>query len=277
MEAAKILTSNYLDILFDGKNKLYGAYTLRKFYNKRLLLSIIYGLALTTVVIITAMYFEKKFNSFIELEASSHTLQSRAEIKTERPKPKEEKTNKPTTIKVNSQKSTLYVVPIPVKNPISIDAPTNPDDQNNPGLVNNPTGGIKFGPPILPPTDVEPGEGGGNSKPKDNTPITIDPKDTQKPKNWATYLQKALQPAINNASELGALPKQYPIKVKFLISETGQPIQAEAIEGTDEFDFKKEAEKAIMQGPNWSIARNEYGEAVQSIRYQVIIFSVPEE
>ena len=36
METNKILTANILDILFEGRNKEYGAYDLRKTYNKRI-------------------------------------------------------------------------------------------------------------------------------------------------------------------------------------------------------------------------------------------------
>jgi len=36
MEINKILTADVLDIIFDGRNKTYGAYDLRKTYNKRL-------------------------------------------------------------------------------------------------------------------------------------------------------------------------------------------------------------------------------------------------
>lgn len=36
MEINKILNADVLDIIFDGKNKDYGAYQLRKYYNKRL-------------------------------------------------------------------------------------------------------------------------------------------------------------------------------------------------------------------------------------------------
>ena len=36
MNTQNILTANFLDILFDGRNKNYGAYDLRKNYNKRL-------------------------------------------------------------------------------------------------------------------------------------------------------------------------------------------------------------------------------------------------
>ena len=41
MEPNKILDADILDIIFDGKNKNYGAYTLRKTYNSRLKKSII--------------------------------------------------------------------------------------------------------------------------------------------------------------------------------------------------------------------------------------------
>ena len=41
MEANQILKADILDILFDGKNKAYGAYDLRKTYNKRITYALI--------------------------------------------------------------------------------------------------------------------------------------------------------------------------------------------------------------------------------------------
>lgn len=41
MEANKILSSDILDILFEDRNKDYGAYELRKTYNKRILRALI--------------------------------------------------------------------------------------------------------------------------------------------------------------------------------------------------------------------------------------------
>jgi protein TonB len=40
METNKILSADFLDILFEGKNKEYGAYELRKTYNRRILTAI---------------------------------------------------------------------------------------------------------------------------------------------------------------------------------------------------------------------------------------------
>ncbi len=36
MEANKILSADVLDLIFEGKNKDYGAYDLRKTYNRRI-------------------------------------------------------------------------------------------------------------------------------------------------------------------------------------------------------------------------------------------------
>ena len=41
MEANKILDADILDIIFDGKNKAYGAYQLRKTYNGRMVKALI--------------------------------------------------------------------------------------------------------------------------------------------------------------------------------------------------------------------------------------------
>jgi len=41
MEINKILTADILDIIFEGRNKEYGAYELRKTYNKRLMIALI--------------------------------------------------------------------------------------------------------------------------------------------------------------------------------------------------------------------------------------------
>ena len=41
MEVNKILSADVLDIIFEGRNKEYGAYNLRKTYNKRLITSLL--------------------------------------------------------------------------------------------------------------------------------------------------------------------------------------------------------------------------------------------
>lgn len=54
MDAKKILQSDVLDLIFEGRNKEYGAYMLRRNYNKRLLTSIGITLLLCLVFMLTA-------------------------------------------------------------------------------------------------------------------------------------------------------------------------------------------------------------------------------
>src|SRR4051794_39581368 len=51
MDNQQILTADLLDIIFEGRNKMYGAYELRKTYNKRIALAFLF-----TALIVTLFY-----------------------------------------------------------------------------------------------------------------------------------------------------------------------------------------------------------------------------
>ena len=52
METNKILSADILDILFEGKNKEYGAYELRKTYNKRITLALLITASLALLIFV---------------------------------------------------------------------------------------------------------------------------------------------------------------------------------------------------------------------------------
>jgi protein TonB len=52
MEANKIMNADILDILFEGRNKEYGAYELRKSYNRRMMRALIIMLAVCIVIFV---------------------------------------------------------------------------------------------------------------------------------------------------------------------------------------------------------------------------------
>ncbi|MEI9958073.1 MAG: hypothetical protein WDM90_17615, partial [Ferruginibacter sp.] len=58
MKAALILKSDLLDIVFENRNKSYGAYNLRKYYDNRLTKSV--GAMLVVVIILSAFTFMPK-------------------------------------------------------------------------------------------------------------------------------------------------------------------------------------------------------------------------
>ena len=55
MDVNKILSADMLDIIFDGRNKEYGAYELRKSYNKRLMIALICMVVLSALIFISAL------------------------------------------------------------------------------------------------------------------------------------------------------------------------------------------------------------------------------
>jgi len=60
MDVNKILNADVLDIIFEGRNKEYGAYDLRKTYNKRLVRAIL-GTAIVIVLLFVG-YFLSNLN-----------------------------------------------------------------------------------------------------------------------------------------------------------------------------------------------------------------------
>ena len=60
MEANQILQSGFLDILFEGRNKLYGAYDLRKTYNQRISKALL-AMVLFIMVLVTGFIISKRF------------------------------------------------------------------------------------------------------------------------------------------------------------------------------------------------------------------------
>ena len=59
MEANKILKADLLDILFDGRNKEYGAYELRKTYNRRITVALIVTVVIISIIFIGSVIADK--------------------------------------------------------------------------------------------------------------------------------------------------------------------------------------------------------------------------
>src|ERR1700757_1629889 len=88
MEVNKILNADILDIIFEGKNKEYGAYDLRKTYNKRL----------TTALLVTAgiglIIFLGSFLASV-LHASNSNEPNVKDLSLSKAKPPEKKVTPP--------------------------------------------------------------------------------------------------------------------------------------------------------------------------------------
>ena len=82
MEPNKILQSDVLDLVFEGRNKEYGAYELRKSYNKRILVALSSILLIVVGVFLYSMILSKLFaasDDTAELEKKEIVLEEIAE------------------------------------------------------------------------------------------------------------------------------------------------------------------------------------------------------
>ena len=277
MNAQQLLKADLLDILFEGKNKSYGAYPLRKGYYKRLYLAL--GISLLLTVIISALLiFWPKSNV-----KNSAVIVNDLELK-DKPKPEKPKEEiKPITPKKQAPvKTIVYTIPKIVQDDIVIKPPTQSDVKAAIGHVDVPIGddGDKLLPVIIPNN----GGGGTNIAPeiiKPDPVVPLETKDltsnTQKPITWNKYLQTALQPYVNKATEEGCEHGIYRITVRFLVDEVGNPLDATIVSGQNPCNIGHAAIAILLKGPKWTINRTADGTATKSIQQTTFVIQIAED
>jgi periplasmic protein TonB len=88
MDVNKILNADFLDILFDGRNKEYGAYELRRSYNKRLTIAIVAMIAIALMIFLGSVISkEAAKNKKAQVEVQDVKLEEVKEQKNEPPPP----------------------------------------------------------------------------------------------------------------------------------------------------------------------------------------------
>jgi protein TonB len=111
MTNKEILQANLLDIVFDGRNKEYGAYALRKEYNNRLLIAM--GISMSVIVLVIFFSFNNgNKNSFSSLQMKNDSIVVRTVHLIEPKKVKPEVIKeivKPKTVKAAAAKLTSTI------------------------------------------------------------------------------------------------------------------------------------------------------------------------
>ena len=76
MEANKILSADILDLVFEGRNKEYGAYQLRKTYNKRITLALVITASIALVALGSSFLAKQFSNKDAKLNVNDVVLQN---------------------------------------------------------------------------------------------------------------------------------------------------------------------------------------------------------
>jgi periplasmic protein TonB len=279
MDINKILKADILDIIFDGRNKEYGAYELRKGYSKRLWMALLF-----TVLFTLLMFGTMKLSQFFaELNANKNYKVKDVELtEVKEDKKVEEIKPPPPPPKVEPPKIevTKFTPPKIVK-----DEEVKPDekppeqdklDDTKIGSFNQE--GIKDN-TVAPPVE-EKGTGVAPAPVvKDDDADKIFTKVEREAEfpggdaGWKRYLEKNLN--ANTPIDNGAPEGTYTVVIKFVVDKEGKISDVEPL-SSHGFGMEQEAMKIIKKGPNWKPAEQN-GRQVRAYRSQPITFVVQGE
>jgi len=272
MEVNKILNADILDIIFEGRNKEYGAYDLRKTYNKRLVRAI--GGTVILIVLLFLGYIISNLNGGPKKQAmvveDVQLEDVKEEKKNEPPPPPPPKVEPP---KVEMAKFTPPKI-VPDKEVKPEEKPPEQEklDDTKIGTVNQE--GVKDDGIAAPP--VSDAGKGVVEAPKDNedydktfTKVEIESEFPGGAAAWLRYLNKNLRypdDAVNNEI-------QGTVVVQFIVDKEGNVSDVQAISGPDNGGLREEAIRVIKKSGRWTPAVQN-GRQVKSYKKQPIVFKL---
>jgi protein TonB len=273
METNKIKDADILDILFDGRNKEYGAYELRKTYNSRMTRA----LAVTACVVLGAFGF-----GFVSKHA-----RARMEVPPIVTDVVLEKVEKPITppvtppppvVKAPPVATVRWVTPRVVPDPQATEAPPENKDIDNVKISTaTHDGAIDDGRDMAPPSL---GSGNGNvveqpKKEDDDGIFLVTEIDASYPGGvpaWARFLSKNLR----YPDEAQAAGIQGPVLVQFIVDKEGNVSDVQAVSGPTEGGLRDEAIRVIKKSGKW-VPAIQNGRNVKSYKRQPVIFKIADD
>jgi periplasmic protein TonB len=271
MNKETILKSDVLDILFDNRNKDYGAYNLRKFYNNRLIKSL--AVMLTGVVVLSAFTFlpkKEKENVIFDKDGITTRI-----VKLPEEKPKEKQKDVVKEKPQNQAKLTSN----PVITKDKTDTIRTIDDNVRIGNTNVILPGDgPVAPPLVTPPNTGGGGDGGGEKPKpepvgDLTKTFTENEVEVMPSypGGMDALRKFLERNLENPRDMEE-GEAVSVKVKFVVGYDGKLQSFVTVQdGGDEFN--REVMRVLKKMPNW-IPGKAKGQNV-SVFYTIPIKFIP--
>ena len=268
MEINKILSADILDIIFEGRNKSYGAYDLRKTYNNRLRIALMVmgGLVLALVAGYLISNYQGKNAKVAQVVQDVQLEDIKEEKKNEPPPPPPPKVEPP---KVEMAK---FTPPKIVKDEEVKEEEKPPEveklEDTKIGTVNQE--GTKDDNMTAPPSDNK----GVVEAPKDNTDydktftkVEIESEYPGGIAAWYRYLQKNLV----YPDEAVSAEVQGQVVVRFIVDKEGVVSDVEAVSGPNE--LRDAAVTVIKRSGKWNPAVQN-GRKVKSYKSQPVNFKL---
>ena len=273
MEANKILSSDILDLIFEDRNKEYGAYELRKTYNKRITKALIIAASIAILALLGSFIASKVGSSEKKFDIKEVTIQDikQDEDKPEPPPPPPPKPPDPPKIEM-----TKFTPPKIVKDEEVQEPPPQQEELKDTKIDVVNQEGVK-NEDIATPTDIDQGKQIIEEKKEDENKIfekvEIEASFQGGESAWKKFLERNLNP--NAPVDNGAPEGTYTVYVQFVVSKDGSISDVKALTNHG-YGMEAEAIRVIKKGPKW-IPAVQNGRQVNAYRKQPITFQVTSE
>lgn len=277
MEANKILSADVLDIIFEGKNKDYGAYYLRKTYNRRITRALIItasvaALALAGSVLSSVM--KDKKDGKVKLNEMTIQDVKQEEKKEPPPPPPPPPPPKQEPPKVEMKQFTPPVI----KKDEEVEKPPPPQEELKDVKIDvKDQEGIKDN-DIPAPEKIDEGKNVVEEKPVEDENKIFDKVEIEASfpggdSKWRQYLERNANGQV--ASDNGAPEGTYTVVIQFVVDKEGNISDVKSLTNHG-YGMEEEAMRVIKKGPKWTPAVQN-GRQVKAYRKQPITFQVQSE
>lgn len=273
IDANKILQADVLDLIFDGRNKEYGAYELRTNYRKRLMVAIGWVVLLCVCFAVLNSFAGRGNQRAIIVDISDTLINVVPDEKQPEPLPIEPPKPQPQIQVVQ------YVVPIITNEDVKPEemAPQM-DELEDVKIGTVDVAGDKFDGIVAPPVKTE--GTGVTEQPKKPDPdedqivlhVQIESEYPGGASAWLRYLNKNLPRLYSD--DLVERGIQGRVVVQFIVDKEGNVSNVEGIEGPTE--LRAIGEAVIRKSGKWTPAIQN-GRQVKSYKRQPIVFALPEQ
>jgi periplasmic protein TonB len=272
MEANKILSADILDLVFEDRNKDYGAYQLRKTYNRRIIKALIITASVALLALLGSFIASKLDSGPSKIDIKEVTIQDiKQEDKPEPPPPPPPKPPDPPKIEMAK-----FTPPKIVKDEEVQEPPPEVKELEEKKIDVVSQEGIKDE-GIVTPVEIDQGKQIIEEKKEDENKIfekvEIEASFKGGESAWRKYLERNLN--ANVGPDNGAPTGVYTVYVQFVVSKDGSISDVKALTNHG-YGMEAEAVRVIKKGPPWTPAVQN-GRSVNAYRKQPVTFQVTEE
>jgi protein TonB len=274
MEANKILNADILDLIFEDRNKEYGAYYLRKTYNKRILKALIITASVALLALLGSLLakaFTSKNSNVVQHEITLQEIKEE-EKKPDIPPPPPPKPPPPPQVEMAKFTPPKIVKDEEVKEVIQENKEL---EDKKIDVVNQ--DGIKDD-NIAAPSQIDEGKQVIEEKKEDDEnkifeKVEVEASFPGGDGAWRKFLERNLRGDV--ASEGGAPSGTYTVVVQFVVDKEGNVSDVKALTSHG-YGMEDEAVRVIKKGPQWKPAIQN-GRNVKAYRRQPITFQIEEQ